>query len=323
MYHPTTRVLTVLELLQAYGSLSGKELADRLEVDRRTVRRYIVMLQDMGVPVESERGRTGYYTLAKGFRLPPMMFTSPEALALALGLQVIRHIGMSDTPAAVEGAWAKLNRVLPTDIGVQLDGLLQSVVLELGIEKPPSAHEGLLGLFSTAIQRYQAVNMRYEAFSGDISQRMFHPYRVVYRSSRWYVVGYCTLREEIRVFRLDRIRHAEITNDLFTPPPDDFDAMAHVETGLIRTPGLYQIQVEFFGLHEDIICIVPKVLGELTPTHNGTMLTCYVQKLGWFAGFISGLGIPFQIHQPPELVDEMRAMILRAENAMVIPKIST
>jgi len=91
MYHPTTRVLTVLELLQSHQRFSGPELAKRLEVNVRTVRHYIMMLQDMGIPIESERGRYGAYRLRPGFKLPPLMFTEDEALALTLGLVAARR----------------------------------------------------------------------------------------------------------------------------------------------------------------------------------------------------------------------------------------
>ncbi len=95
MYSPTTRLLTILELLQTYQQLSSSELAERLEVDARTVRRYILMLQDMGIPIEAELGRDGGYSLRPGFKLPPMMFTNDEVLALVLGLLVVRHFGLT------------------------------------------------------------------------------------------------------------------------------------------------------------------------------------------------------------------------------------
>ncbi len=94
MYHPTTRVLAVLELLQARGRMTGAELAQRLEVDIRTLRRYITMLQDLGIPIVAERGRYGAYELGAGFKLPPMMFTNDEALALSIGLLAARHLGL-------------------------------------------------------------------------------------------------------------------------------------------------------------------------------------------------------------------------------------
>ena len=112
-YRPTTRLLSMLELFQARGRVGGPELARRLEVGERTVRRYVAMLQEMGVPVEAERGRYGAYTLRPGFKLPPMMFTDEEALALALGLLSARRLGLSGAAPAVEGAQAKLERVMP------------------------------------------------------------------------------------------------------------------------------------------------------------------------------------------------------------------
>src|ERR687885_628744 len=98
VYHPTTRVLTVLELLQSHQRLSGAELAERLEVDRRTVRRYVTMLQELGIPIEGERGRYGSYRLRPGFKLPPLMFSEDEALALVIGLLTIRRTGWAGTP---------------------------------------------------------------------------------------------------------------------------------------------------------------------------------------------------------------------------------
>src|SRR6478672_5300703 len=106
MYHPTTRVLAVLELLQVHRHLSGADLAARLEVDRRTVRRYITMLQDLGIPIDALPGRHGGYTLRANFRLPPLMFSEDEALALALGLLAARRTGFAAEVAAVEGALA-------------------------------------------------------------------------------------------------------------------------------------------------------------------------------------------------------------------------
>src|SRR5436190_11570694 len=111
MYFPTTRVLTVLELLQSRAKISGPELAERLEVNTRTVRRYITMLQDLGIPVEAERGRHGSYRLRPGFKLPPLMFTEDEALSLTLGLLVARRLGLTSAVAAVpavESAIAKI-----------------------------------------------------------------------------------------------------------------------------------------------------------------------------------------------------------------------
>src|SRR5437588_13133646 len=117
MYFPTTRVLTVLELLQSHQRLSGPDIAERLEVNPRTVRRYITMLQDLGIPVEAERGRYGTYRLRPGFKLPPLMFTEEEALALTLGLLGGHKTGLAVAGPAVEVEVAKVERVLLTALG--------------------------------------------------------------------------------------------------------------------------------------------------------------------------------------------------------------
>src|SRR5918993_5524904 len=127
-YRPTTRLLSMLELLQARGRVGGPELARRLEVGERTVRRYVAMLQEMGVPVEAERGRYGAYTLRSGFELPPIMFTDEEALALALGLLSARRLGLSGVAPAVEGAQAKLERVMPEGLRGRLQAFEETVV---------------------------------------------------------------------------------------------------------------------------------------------------------------------------------------------------
>src|SRR5579863_7976099 len=116
MYSPTARVLTVLELLQSRQQMSGVELAERLEVDQRTVRRYITMLQDMGIPIESKRGRYGTYRLRPGAKMPPLIFRNDEAFALTLGLLTARKMGLAVTAPAVESALAKIERALPVTL---------------------------------------------------------------------------------------------------------------------------------------------------------------------------------------------------------------
>jgi len=113
MYSPTIRLLSVLELLQSRKQMSGGEIARRLEVDPRTVRRYVVMLQDMGIPIEAERGPYGSYQLKRGNRVPPLMFTEPEAIALTLGLLAMRELRFPVDVAAMESALAKAERVMP------------------------------------------------------------------------------------------------------------------------------------------------------------------------------------------------------------------
>src|SRR5262249_24111851 len=131
MYSPTSRLLTVLELLQSYKQISGTEIARRLEVDKRTVRRYIVMLQDMGIPIEAERGPSGAYQLARGYKLPPLMFTDDEAIALTLSLLAIRELRFPINGVAVEGALAKTERVMPEKLFQQARALQEAIIFNV------------------------------------------------------------------------------------------------------------------------------------------------------------------------------------------------
>ena len=115
------RLLTLLELLQARRRMSGEEIAQRLEVTPRTVRRYVLGLQEMGIPVEAERGRAGGYRMRPGFKLPPLMFTNDEALVLVLGLISVERLGLVTSTLASQGALAKLDRVLPVSQRVRED----------------------------------------------------------------------------------------------------------------------------------------------------------------------------------------------------------
>jgi len=130
VYRPTARVLTVLELLQSHGRMTGAELARRLEVNIRTVRDYVEMLQDLGIPVEAERGRYGAYRLRPGYKLPPLIFTEEESLALTLSLVMAREQGLEQTSLAFEGVLAKVMRVLPEMTRAQVQAIEQTVIFE-------------------------------------------------------------------------------------------------------------------------------------------------------------------------------------------------
>src|SRR5918911_3707913 len=154
MYHPTTRVLTVLELLQAHQRISGPELAERLEVNSRTVRHYITLLQDLGIPIEAERGRHGGYRLRPGFKLPPLMFTEDEALALTLGLVTARRLGIAGAAPSLEGALAKVDRVLPPAVRDQLHAVQEALTFDIPYPATPPAASSILA-FSTGVRDHR------------------------------------------------------------------------------------------------------------------------------------------------------------------------
>ena len=174
MYHPTTRLLTILELLQSYPSLSGVELARRLEVDPRSIRRYILMLQDLGIPVESTRGRFGSYHLRPGFKLPPLMFTDEEVFALTVGLLALPRLGLAFSAPALEGALAKIERVLPAALRVRV----QSMQGVLALEPPDMTvrpESKLVALFTEAAQQSRKAWIRYRSSDNGESERTIDP----------------------------------------------------------------------------------------------------------------------------------------------------
>src|SRR4030095_14443401 len=156
MYSPTTRLLTVLELLQSYKQMSGTDIARRLEVDARTVRRYIVMLQDMGIPIEAERGPYGAYQLQRGYKLPPLMFTDAEPVALTLGLLAIREFRFRVDVAAVEGALAKTERVMPEKFLHQARALQEAITFNVA-PPPVLLQNDFVSILSSAVQQRRQV----------------------------------------------------------------------------------------------------------------------------------------------------------------------
>src|SRR6266566_7287653 len=204
MYFPTTRVLTILELLQSRQQLSGPELAERLEVNARTVRRYITMLQDLGIPVEADRGRYGSYRLRPGFKLPPLMFTEDEALALTLGLLAAHRLGLTAAAPAVEGALAKIERVLPLALRERVQAVQETLILDLTRTGPTPGSDIVVTLCAAA-QQQRRVWINYSSWQSETTERTVDLYGIVYRSGFWYAVGYCHLRAGIRVFRLDHV----------------------------------------------------------------------------------------------------------------------
>ncbi len=306
MYFPTTRVLTVLELLQSRAKISGPELAERLEVDTRTVRRYITMLQDLGIPVEAERGRYGSYRLRPGFKLPPLMFTDDEALALSLGLLAARKIGLSGAAPAVEGALAKVERVLPNALRERVQAVLETLIFDMTPSSTPPRSE-IIGVLSTAASQERTVEVFYRSYNGDVTERAFDPYGLVYHSGFWYTVGYCHLRSELRTFRLDRIQDVELGGETFQRPAG-FDCLEHVLRSIPRTPASWFVDVLLKTTLEVAQQRVPPAMALLEQEAEGVSFRCYVDKLDWAAYILGGLRCPLVIRHPPELREAMRRL---------------
>ncbi len=313
MYHPTTRVLAVLALLQAHGRMSGSELAARLEVNIRTLRRYIIMLQDLGIPIEAQRGRNGAYVLSAGFKLPPMMFTNEEALALTVGLISARRLNLADTDRAVESAFAKLERVMPLELKSRVRALTETITLDphRASSTPPS--EAVLSTMSSAAQLQQRVHIHYHPNQGEDTERDFDPYGLTYYLQKWYVVGYCHLRQDLRSFRLDRIIDIDVINAHFKRP-EGFDPLAHMMQAIATLPRKYAFELL---LKTDISTAqneVFDVLGILEIDEDGIIMRGSVEDLDWLARQISIFSFDFVVREPEELREELKKHSVKLAN---------
>ncbi|MFE2139894.1 helix-turn-helix transcriptional regulator [Streptomyces sp. NPDC059466] len=315
MPRPVARVLTLLELLQSGGIRTAAELADRLDVDERTVRRYVDHLLDLDVPVESVRGRYGGFRLATGYRMPPLMLSDDEALAVLLGLVAARRAGLTTAMGtASETAVAKIRRVLPERLGRRLDAVSGS----LSFTTPPAgeavaAESTVLLPITDAVRHHRPIAIRYTAADGRRSERTVHPYGVVAHSGKWYLTAADLTAEGDRTFRLDRITDVRTLPGSFEPPAG-VDPAKRVLTGLATAPYRHEVTLRVRGTAEEIharlpagIAIVeePSSVDEADaadPTvERWSRVDLRVDRLDWLPAVLASLDRPFVIDRPDEL----------------------
>ncbi|HKX57792.1 MAG TPA: YafY family protein [Steroidobacteraceae bacterium] len=305
MTRPTQRVLTVLELLQAHGRVNGPELARRVGVDERTLRRYIAMLEELGIPIVAERGRFGGYALVAGFKLPPLMFTNDEALALAVGLLAARSLGLAEAAPAVAGAQAKLQRVMPQALKRSLRAIDETVALDLTRRNVAPEDNAALASLSAAAQLRQRVHLRYRSREERYTARNFDTYGLVWQGGRWYAVGHCHLRRDVRSFRLDRIIEVRALPASFGRP-EAFDALAHLSRSVAMLPRAHSVEVL---LHTDLDRARRETfdaIGVFTPEGDGVRLSASTDDVDWFARELARLSCDFEVLTPPALRNALK-----------------
>jgi predicted DNA-binding transcriptional regulator YafY len=303
---PTSRLLELLELLQARQLTTGREIADRLGIDARTVRRYVDVLQGLGIPVEGQRGVGGGYRIRPGYRLPPLMLGDEEAVAVVLGLLATR--AGAEGSEVVDGALAKINRVLPSTLRRQVEALEETLGFTATRGGAAAADAGVVLLVADAIRRRRRLRTSYRTFAGEESERELSPYGLVVHSGRWYLAAYDHLRDDLRTFRLDRMWRAALAEPAALPPPEGFDAVAHVTRALASVPWKWEVEV-LLELPIDVAARrIPATLAEVVEDAGGTLLRMRVESLDWMASVLAGLGCGFTIRRPDELRASVRAL---------------
>jgi predicted DNA-binding transcriptional regulator YafY len=312
MPHPASRVLAVLELLQSRSRISGPELAQRINVDIRTLRRYIVLLEELGIPITTERGRHGAYMLVAGFKLPPMMFTDAEALALSMGLLAARSLGLHAGESALASAQAKLERVMPESLKRRLRAVETSVSIESPGSLVVQANATSLMLLTHAAHAAERVHLHYRSAQGEESRRDFDTYGLGFRGGAWYAVGYCHLRHGVRGFRVDRIVETVPMPARFTRPKG-FDVLEWLNRSIATLPRAHRVEVL---LHTDLAKAreaFSPAIGLFEAVDDGVLLRVRTDDLWWFARQLARVPFGFEIRTPQRLRKELLAHAARLQ----------
>jgi predicted DNA-binding transcriptional regulator YafY len=323
MSRPTARVLTLLELLQSGGIRTVAELADRLGVEGRTVRRYVDQLIELDVPVESVRGRYGGYRLAPGYRLPPLMLSDDEALAVLLGLVAGRRAGLTTTQhTANETASAKIRRVLPKHIARRLDTLLESLAFTEQPGKFDAPDTGVLLTIADAVRHCRPVSIRYTDRDERRSERTLHAYGIVAHAGRWYVTGKDARIGEDRTFRLDRIADARTLPGSFEAPVDSGPAQ-RVLSAFATAEYRYEVTLRVHGTVEQIRSRLPASIASLeehepaagkdAQSERWWRVELRAERLDWLPPVLASLDRPFVIERP----DELRGLVTALAERLV------
>jgi predicted DNA-binding transcriptional regulator YafY len=299
--HPASRVLGMLELLQTHHRLTGADLGARLGVDERTVRRYATTLAELGIPVVAARGRYGGYRLSPGYKLPPLMLTDDEAVAVVLGLLAASRLGLEAEAPATGSALAKIRRVLPTTLAERLAGVQESLGFTLdrreGAARPATATLLTLGAATRANRR---VSLTYRSWRGGVTLREVDPYGLVFHAGRWYLTGHDHRRGEVRTFRLDRISAVDTGEETFEVPVG-FDPVAHVTRSLAGVPYSWECEVLFETDLGQARRRIPASVAELSETADGVLMRTRAQSLPGMAQMLAGMAWPFTILRPAQL----------------------
>jgi predicted DNA-binding transcriptional regulator YafY len=316
MSETSRRLLELLSLLQGRRDWPGNELAGRLEVSGRTVRRDIERLRELGYPVESLTGPAGGYRLQAGSAMPPLVLDDEEAIAIVVGLRTAAGASVTGIEETAVRALVKLEQVLPAHLRRRVRALA-SATITLPIASPTVDPQHLT-VIAGACRDCECLRFGYRSRDGTDSRREAEPHSLVNHGRRWYLVAWDRGRGDWRTFRVDRLTKPGSTARRFTPRTlPAKDAAAYVEQSISGARHRFEARVTLHASAAEIRSRVPMYWGAIEPIDAGTcQYRTSDDDLRWLALRVLMLGVDFEVHQPPELVDHLQAMAVRLGRAV-------
>jgi predicted DNA-binding transcriptional regulator YafY len=315
MSQTASRLLELLSLLQARRDWPGGELADRLEVSGRTIRRDVERLRQLGYPVESLTGPAGGYRLRAGTAMPPLLLDDEEAIAIGVGLRTAARVSVTGIEEAAVRALVKLEQVLPAHLRRRV-AALGSVTVTLPVSGPTVDPQHLTAV-ATACRDSECLRFAYRTRDGTDSRRQVEPHSLVNTGRRWYLVAWDRGRDDWRTFRMDRLTRPASNGVRFAPRTlPAKDAGTYVRQSITGAPHKFEARVTLHVPASEMSARVPEHWGAIEPLDSSS---CEYRTgdddLKWLGLRIVMLGVDFEVHEPPELVEHLRAMAGRLTRA--------
>jgi predicted DNA-binding transcriptional regulator YafY len=304
----SARLLRLLSLLQSRRSWTGPELAERLGVGVRTVRRDVERLRTLGYPVEAEPGAAGGYRLGAGASLPPLLLDDDEAVAVAVALRTAASGTVAGSGETAMRALAKLEQVLPTRLRRRVRTLGTYAVPTVG--GAPDVDPDVLATIAVACRDHDGLRFGYRSYDGEASRRRVEPHRLVHLGRRWYLVAWDVDRADWRSFRVDRITTPLSLGDRFQPRrPPPGGAAAFAAKGALDARSRWPAEVVLHAPIDAVRARVPQTVGTLEPIdHERCLLHTGADWLGGLAIYIAEIGVDFEVRTPPELTAKLRTL---------------
>ncbi|MCK1823273.1 YafY family transcriptional regulator [Streptomyces sp. XM83C] len=311
------RLLQLLSLLQTPREWPGGELAERLGVSRRTVRRDIDRLRELGYPVQATMGAEGGYRLVAGKAMPPLLLDDEEAVAIAVGLRAGAGHALEGVDEASVRALAKLEQVLPSRLRHRVT-TLQAATTALTSGDGPSIAPETLTVIASAVAGHERLRFSYRAADGTETRRVCEPYRLVSTGRRWYLVAYDLDRADWRTFRVDRLSDPFATGLRFTPRElPTGSAAEYLRRSMQRQQQSYDFEVRFDAPADRVAARLPAWLGAPEPLPDGTcrLRSTSSDPADWLAVRLAMLGFPYKIEQPTTLKEATQTLATRLTRA--------